>query len=65
MCAFEKRNTYKPLIRGAKMLTQNGATHCETNCIMHIVFETHGPWLLWATTSFWNFPLNLESFVGE
>jgi hypothetical protein len=45
MCAFEKKNTSKPLIRGAKMfpiipLGQNGATHREASCTMHIIFET-------------------------
>jgi hypothetical protein len=70
MCAFEKKNTSKPLIRGAKMflvipLGQNGATHHEASCTMHIVFETIVFLLFWAATSFWNFSLSLESFVGE
>jgi hypothetical protein len=70
MCAFEKKNTSKPLIRGAKMfpiipLGQNGVTHREASCTMHIVFETIALWLFWATTSFWNFSLSLESFVSE
>jgi hypothetical protein len=45
MCAFEKSNTFKPLIRYVKMFHvipfgQNGATHHETSHIMQIIIET-------------------------
>ncbi len=45
MCAFEKSNTFQPLIRCVKMFPiipfgQNGATHHETSCTMQIVIET-------------------------
>jgi len=45
MCAFETSNMSKPLIMHTKMfhvitLAQNGATHHEASCIMHIVTKT-------------------------
>ncbi len=48
MCAFETSNTLKPLIMCVKMfhvitLGQNGATHHEASCTMHIVVETPTP----------------------